>query len=256
VAVELNASPIDRTAPWRPLGAALLDYHRGDTDAEIVIGSEIWEDEVTPVAAFYRPLVEPLPELERRALDLCRGRVLDLGAGAGRHALDLQRAGHSVVAVDLLPEAVEIMHERGVAEVLRGDLHTLGDLTVQRFDTVLMLMHGLGSVGDLRGLGRLLESLPARLADKGRLICDSADLAAVLGEEAPESLEELRTPGRYIGEVEFTLSYRGHQGPAYPWLFADPAALAALAGAAGFDCRIEARGERSAFLAVVTRSSP
>ena len=239
------------SAGWAPLGIALLDFHRGDTGAVIVVLSDLWEDEATPVEAFYRPLEQDLPALEREALELCVGRVLDLGAGAGRHALDLQEAGHSVVAVDPLAEAVEIMRDRGVVDPRLGDL---GAVTGEKFDTVLMLMHGLGVVGDLRGLGSLLEELPDHLNPGGCLVCDSADLATALRDESPELLVELSIPDRYLGEVEFGLRYGRLEGPRYPWIFVDPQALEIIAGAAGFDMKIAASGERGSYLAVLTLS--
>ena len=242
----------DHAAGWHPLGAALLDHHRGDAAAEIIVMSDLWEDEPTPVAAFYRPDGQALPALEREALGLCRGRVLDLGAGAGRHALELQRTGHDVVAVDPLPEAVEIMSDRGVADARQGDLSVVAE---ERFDTVLMLMHGLGVVGNLHGLGRLLETMPTLLNPGGRLVCDSADLAVVLGDESPELLTELLRPDAYLGEVEFSLRYLGLVGPRYPWVFVDPQTLGIIADAAGFAVSIVAHGERGSFVAVLTAAS-
>lgn len=237
---------------WAPLGAALLDYHHGATDAELVVASELWEDEPTPVEAFYRPERHGLPALERTALGLCRGRVLDLGAGAGRHALELQKLGHEVVAVDPLPEAVAIMRDRGVTDARCGAIDVAGD---EPFDTIVMLMHGVGIVGTLHGLGRLLESLPDHLAPGGRLVFDSADLGAVLRAEAPDLLSEIERPDRYPGEVEFQLRYRGVEGEPYPWLFVDPATLSTLALAAGCRVEIAATAERGAYLAVVTNAA-
>jgi SAM-dependent methyltransferase len=239
----------DDAAPWRPLGRALLDFHRGDSSAELVVSSDLWEDETVSAAVFYRPLEEPLPELERRALELARGRVLDLGAGAGRHALELQSRGLEVVAVDVLDDAVRVMRERGVSDARRGGLN---ELAGERFDTVIMLMHGLGVVGDLVGLGRLLERMPTLLSSGGRLVCDSADLATVLHDEAPGLLDDLAASDRYHGEVSFGLEYRGRRGPVYPWLFVDAETLELLAGAAGFTTRVVAHGERGSFLALLS----
>ena len=120
---------------WSPLGSALLDFHHGETSAELTVTSDLWEDEATPVSSFYRPAGHPLPDLHSQALALCRGRVLDLGAGAGRHALELQSAGHEVVAIDVLPEAVEIMRDRGVIDARCGDISAVGK---DRFDTCLL----------------------------------------------------------------------------------------------------------------------
>jgi len=239
----------DRSATWGPLGTALLDYHRGNHQAEIVVKSDLWEDEATPVEAYYRPVDRELPALERKALALCRGRTLDLGAGAGRHALELQASGHEVIAVDPLSEAVMIMRNRGVVDARQGEL---GAISGERFDTVLMLMHGLGIVGNLRGLGSLLEDLPKHLNPGGQLICDSADLAAALRDESPELLGELSSPDHYLGEVEFSLHYGSLEGPRYPWIFVDPKALEIIAGAAGFVVTIAARGERGSYLATLT----
>lgn len=244
----MNMTGADPLSGWAPLGAALLDFHQGETAAEIVVTSDLWEDESTPVSAFYRPDHEALPELEQRALERCRGRILDLGAGAGRHAIELQRIGHEVVALDLLPEAVEIMCDRGVTDARRGGIEEVeGD----RFDTVVMLMHGLGIVGTLHGLGLLFEVLPKLLEPGGRLVCDSADLAAALREESPDLLDELVAPDRYLGEVEFALKYKDREGPKYPWLFIDPETLEIIANAAGLDVEIAHRGDRGAFVAVL-----
>lgn len=245
----MTQSDPDLAAGWRPLGAALLDFHRGDTAAEIMVMSDLWEDETTPVAAYYRPDEQALPDLETVALGLCRGRVLDLGAGAGRHAIELQRRGHDVVAVDPLPEAVEIMKDRGVRNARQGDQSAVAG---ERFDTVLMLMHGLGVVGNLHGLGRLFEGLPKMLNPGGRLVCDSADLAAVLGDESPDVLEELLNPNSYLGEVEFSLRYGSLEGPRYPWIFIDPDTLEIIATAAGLAIEISSEGVRGSYVAVLT----
>jgi SAM-dependent methyltransferase len=246
------ARPPTGPAAWAPLGAALRAYHRGETTSEITIISDLWEDEIVPVAAFYRPDDEPLGDLDGAAIELCRGRVLDLGAGAGRHSLELQSADHEVVAVDVLPEAVEIMRDRGVVDARCGDLSVVAE---ERFDTVVMLMHGLGVVGDVHGLGSLLELLPEVLAPGGRLICDSADLASVLEEESPGLLDELSSPHRYLGETRFQLRYEDLIGPRYPWLFIDPERLEIIASAAGFRSVVARSGDRGSYLAVLTSPS-
>lgn len=233
--------------PWQPLGDALRAIHDGDDDAGLVVRSTLWQTETVSAREYYRPAGQPLPALERRALELCRGRVLDAGAGAGRHALELQHAGLSVVALDINPTAVAVMADRGVADPRLGDLmqHDGGP-----YDTVLMLQNGIGVVGDLAGLGRLLERLPGLLSDGGRLLLDSADLRATLGREGtdPDAVVE---PGGYLGEVRFRLEFEGRRGPWYPWLFVDFRTLALLAGAAGLTARCLQQGDRGSYLAAV-----
>ena len=239
-------------ARWRPLGRALLDFHHGSTTARITVHTELWHDEITPVEAFYRPYDQPLPRLEKIALDLCRGRTLDLGAGAGRHALELQRRGLEVTAVDVSPEAVEVMRERGLVDARRGGLD---ELTGERFDTIVLLMHGIGLVGTLGGLARFLGEVPNHLRANGQIIFDSADLGQVIREQFDDGLEKWRAGGVYPGEVEFRLSYESIEGEPYPWLFIDPLTLADCTDAAGLGLEIVAWADRGSYLARLRRRS-
>jgi len=109
------------SAPWTPHGMALLDYFHGDTSAKIVVHGDDGETEVVPISVFFRGPAE-FSALEEAALDLCRGRVLDAGAGAGCHALALQERDLAVCAIDIAPEAVEVMRMRGVRDARYADI--------------------------------------------------------------------------------------------------------------------------------------
>ncbi len=238
-----------RRARWGPLGRALLDFHRGATTARISVHTDLWHVEATPVEEFYRPDDQPLPELERVALDLCRGRTLDLGAGAGRHALELQHRGLEVTALDVAAEAVEVMRERGVSDARCGGLECVAG---ERFDTILLLMHGIGLVGTLSGLDDFLDRTRLYLQADGQLVFDSADLGIVMPEHFEEGLDAWRAGGDYPGEVDYRLSYRGLEGDPYPWLFVDPFTLADRADAAGLRFEVAAWGPRGAYLARIS----
>ena len=239
---------IDRC--WAPLGKALLAYHRGAKTAEFTVHSDLWADEITAVEEYYRPDHMDLPELELRALTLCSGRVLDVGAGAGRHALELQRRGLPVTTLDILPDAVRIMKERGVRDARCGGLAVVEN---EKFDTILLLMHGIGVVGSLNGLIEFFDVAGEVLNRSGQIVCDSADLAAVMPALLDEPVFSENRGGPYYGEVEFRLSYKDAVGEPYPWLFVDFETLSRHGRDAGFDCRIEARGARAAYLARLRR---
>jgi SAM-dependent methyltransferase len=244
-------SPEDgERARWAPLGRALLDYHRGAEHSTFIVHSDLWDDEPTLVEEYYRPEHLPIPELELQALALCRERVLDLGAGAGRHALELQSHGLEVTALDISPEAVAVMRERGVRDARCGDL---GTVTSERFTTILLLMHGIGLVGTLDGLAAFLEAANEILVADGRIVCDSADLTVVLPSLLDPDEERHSGPTRYPGEVEFRLTYGRLEGQPYPWLFVDADTLERYAEASGFRCAIGGRGPRGAYLAILHR---
>ncbi len=242
-------SPTDSdTARWGPLGRALLDYHRGLENNHLIVHSDLWDDEPTPVKEYYRPNYLPIPDLELRALSQCRGRVLDLGAGAGRHALELQARGLDVTALDVSHDAVAVMRDRGVRDARCGDLGALDGAT---YDTILLLMHGIGLVGTLIGLAAFLKRAREIINSNGRIVCDSADLTVILP-SLTDSMRQGRSQAEsYPGEVEFRLTYGTIEGQPYPWLFVDPVTLERYAMASGFRFSAACRGARGAFVAVL-----
>jgi len=128
----------------RPFCIALLDYFNGDASATKVIHREDGHKADIPISIFFRELSEFLP-IEHAALDLCLGRVLDIGAGVGPHSLVLQDRGLSVCAIDISPRAVKIMQQRGVTEAYCSDIIGFKE-GEGSFDTVLILGRSIGMV--------------------------------------------------------------------------------------------------------------
>jgi len=190
--------------------------------------------------------------LEEAALDLCRGRVLDAGAGAGCHTLALQDRGLSVCAIDIAPEAVEVMRRRGVEDARCADLFTFQGAV---FETILLMMNGIGVVGDLAGLDRFLEDVRRLLAPDGQILLDSYDPRRD-DEARPAAVSAYRAAGaRYVGEMRFRLEYRGRKGPPLRWLFLDAPLLAERAMKAGWSCELIWREEEGHYLARLTRAA-
>jgi SAM-dependent methyltransferase len=244
-AKALGAAAAVGPAPaWRPHALALQDYFRGAHGAEVVVRGTDGEEERVPAAVFFRGPAE-FSALEEAAVERCAGRVLDIGAGAGSHSLVLQARGLPVVALDIAPEAVEVMRARGVEDARCGDLF---QFTGERFDTLLLLMNGAGIGGTLEGLDRFLRFIPSLLSPGGQALMDSYDMT---------DLEPI-APGRYPGEMRFQLEYGGVSGAFYDWLFVDLATLSARARRAGLSCEgiwHEAEGHYLARLALA-RAKP
>jgi SAM-dependent methyltransferase len=224
---------------WWPHGAALRDFLAGDLDAEVIVRAEDGEEERTPARVFFRGPAD-FSALDEAALDLCRGRVLDVGAGAGCHSLVLQERGLSVTALDVSPEAVEVMRRRGVRDVRCGDVITFAG---ERFDTLLILMNGIGLVGTLYGLDRFLRDVPRLVADGGQILLDSFD-------PGPPDAEP---PRGYAGEMRFQLEYRGVRGAYYDFVFLDFETLRRRADRAGWRCDSIWQEDEGHYLARLTR---
>jgi len=219
----------------------MLAYHHGDTAARIVVHDDYGDREAHQIAHFFRT-EDQFPELELEAIELCRGRVLDVGAGSGCHSLVLQERGIDVCALELSPELCDMMRQRGVRDVRCGDIQLFD---TERFDTVLMMMNGLELAGSLPGLERLLKHLHAVVAPDGQVLADSTDLRETHGSEADPTL---RADGRYVGELTFQLEYEGRKGSPFPHLYVDPDTLCDYAAKTGWRMTVQSVGDFGHYL--------
>ena len=212
-----------------PIGRAVLDYLHGITGDAILVRTDIAEDETLSPAYFFRTF-EEMPVQEQEALKRCKGRILDVGAGAGAHSIWLNNNGLEVVSIDISPFSCDTMKERGLKEVHCCDVYSLKD---HKFDTILLLMNGAGVAQTLPGLTVLLYHLKDLLNPGGRILADSSDLLYLFTDENGESWVDIASD-TYYGEMEYQLSYKNIKGKKFPWLFVDPDTLTDYAEKIGF----------------------
>jgi SAM-dependent methyltransferase len=96
------------------------------------------------------------------------GPILDLGAGAGRVALDLAARGHAVTAIEIDAALAEAIAERAAGmpvRVLTGDARELR--LGARFPLVICAMQSVQLMGGAPGRRRLLERVREHLAPGG-----------------------------------------------------------------------------------------
>ncbi|MBF9254983.1 class I SAM-dependent methyltransferase [Pontibacter sp. 172403-2] len=229
-----------------PLGTAMLDYLQAPAPADIIVESNLAEDDTIPVAYLFRT-VEEMPELEQFALEACRGHVLDVGAGAGCHALALQQQGLAVTALDTSAGAIEAMRQQGIKQVVHRDFF---DLKNQRYDTLLLLMNGIGIAGTLAGLDRLLAHARTLLHPNGQILLESADILYMYEEEDGSVLLDLNAG--YYGEVKYNMLYKDQESGWFDWLFVDAAILQDYAGKHGYAMELLYEGEFGNYLARLT----
>jgi SAM-dependent methyltransferase len=240
---------------WAPLAAALMAYHEGDREAFLTVYTDEGEAHTLSAAVFFRGEGN-LRGPDREALGLARGRVLDVGAGAGSLTLLLQDRGFTVTAVDVVPEAVRIMRDRGVRDV-RGCL--IEEMEPSRsFDTILLLMNGTTLAGSLGAFPDLLRTLEGLLSPGGQVLLDSTDLRREPNE--PVGGEKLMTPENqdtegYPGELQYQLEFRGERGAPFPQLFLDPYTLESIARPRGWEAQIVWTDGEGEYLARMTRAA-
>lgn len=206
------------------LGAAIYDYYYKASPAKLWVYDTIGPRVEMKVATYFRGR-DAMPELEKIALQECGGKVLDIGAGAGSHTLELQRMGLDVTALEISPKAVEVMLARGVDKAIAADIFSFD---AGRYDTLLLLMNGIGLVQTLEGLRRFLQQAKALLQPGGQLLFDSSDVAYLYEDEGEWPAD------RYYGEIACRYGYKRRKTDLFSWLYIDYATLEKIAGEVGW----------------------
>ena len=233
-----------------PMGTAIADYFkRHKADRLRVFSSQFDEDEI-PVEELFRT-EKQMPLLERTALQMATGRILDVGAGSGCHSLTLQEAGKEVHAIDISPLSVEVMKQRGVRSVSQTNL--FNEQFADEYDTILMLMNSSGIIGKLENLPDFFRKMKLLLRPGGCVLMDSSNLSYLFEEEDGSIVINLA--GDYYGEVDFQMQYKNVKGDSFDWLYIDFQTLSIYAAENGFKAELVKEGTHYDYLAKLSRQA-
>lgn len=226
------------------LGKAILDYQTNNNPENLITETSISEADEMSVAYLFRTYVE-MPKLEQKALQLAKGKVLDVGCGAGSHSLTLQNDRNlDVTSIDISENAIRACSLRGLKKVKVQDIMKLEN---EKFDTILLLMNGTGIFGTLKETPKFLQKLKSLLNPNGQILIDSSDLIYMFDDD--EDGGKWIPSNGYYGELTFTVSYKEETEATFPWLYLDYNTLQNASFANGLQCELLLEGENYDYLA-------
>ena len=228
------------------MGSAIADYFRNGKAARLRVFSPDFDEDEIPVPDLFRTFNE-MPPLEQLALRQARGHVLDVGAGAGCHSLALQDMGIRTTAIDISPLSVATMRQRGVMHVVEQDFWQM----TGSFDTILMLMNGIGIAGSSNRLPAFFAHLATLLAPGGQVLADSTDVRYIFDDEEGDGA--FLPTDHYYGEWQYRMQYKAVKGGLFPCLYLDFATLSKVATAQGFSVEMLGESEHYDFLVRMVR---
>ncbi|TRX21150.1 class I SAM-dependent methyltransferase [Flavobacterium franklandianum] len=225
-------------------GKAILDYQTNNSPEDLITETTISEEDEMSVAYLFRSYTE-MPKMEQHALQLAKGKILDVGCGAGSHSLSLQNDRNlDVTSIDISPNAIQACLLRGLKKAKVQDVMTLEN---EKFDTILLLMNGAGMCGRLKNIPNFLLKLKSLLNPGGQILLDSSDIIYMFDDDGDGGKW---IPGEsYYGEIVFTISYKGEKEKPFDWMFIDYNTLQNAAFANGLQCELIMEGEHYDYLA-------
>ena len=238
-------------------GKAILDFQTNNNPEDLITETSISEADEMSVAYLFRDFNE-MPKMEQKALQLAKGKVLDVGCGAGSHSLYLQNERNlDVTSIDISANAIEACQLRGLKKAKVQDVMTLdldSDLhqnDKNGFDTILLLMNGAGMCGKLKNISKFLLKLKSLLNEGGQILLDSSDIIYMFDEDE-DGGKWIPTDVDYYGEVVFDISYKGEKEEPFNWMYIDYNTLQNAAHANGLQCELILEGEHFDYLAKIS----
>lgn len=226
-------------------GKAILDFQTNNSPENLITETTISEEDEMSISYLFRNF-EAMPLIEQTALELAKGKTLDVGCGAGSHSLYLQnKTNLDVTAIDISKNAIEACQLRGLASAKVTNILDLD--SNEKFDTILLLMNGTGIFGTLKETAKYLQKLKSLLLPNGQILIDSSDIIYMFDED--EDGAYIIPANGYYGELEFSLSYKGEKEDSFPWLYLDYNTLQNAAFANGLECELILEGEHYDYLA-------
>jgi SAM-dependent methyltransferase len=229
-----------------PMGRAISDYFHTKKAGKLrVFSSMFYEDEI-PVATLFRSFAE-MPVQEQKAIELSRGKVLDVGAGSGCHSIILKERGLETVAIDISELSVEVMKAR---DIDARNINFFDGTFTEKFDTILFAMNGIGIVGKIERLPDFFRSIKRLLAPGGQVLLDSSDIRYVFMDD--DGGMDIDLAAGYYGEIDYKMRYKNITGEPFDWLYIDFDTLSMYAEEHGFICEKCIDGEHYDYLARIT----
>lgn len=235
-------------------GKAILDFQTNNNPEDLITETSISEADEMSVAYLFRDYNE-MPKMEQKALQLAKGKVLDVGCGAGSHSLYLQNERNlDVTSIDISANAIEACKLRGLKKAFVHDVMKIDAESLQhdKYDTILLLMNGAGMCGKLKYISKFLLQLKSLLNEGGQILVDSSDIIYMFDEDE-DGGKWIPTDVDYYGEVVFDISYKGEKEEPFDWMYIDYNTLQNAAIANGLNCELILEGEHYDYLARITK---
>lgn len=206
-------------------GKALMGHLNGDSSSGVILRDDGFKEEMD-IKSYFNDY-SSWNNSEKEVLKYAQGKILDIGAGAGKHALYLQKKEFKVYPIDISPLAVAVMKKRGIKNVRLMDLMEL-EIPKNNFDTILMMFNVLGLGKTVENIKKILRCLYDISTPNGRIIATITNPYKTNNPSHISYHMRNRKVGKPAGLVKIRVKYKGENGDWFYQLLFSPTELRAL----------------------------
>ena len=229
-------------------GKAILDFQTNNSPQIIYTETSISDEDEMEVSYMFRNFNQ-MPQIEQKALQLCKGNVLDVGCGAGSHSLYLQNELNiNVTSIDISHNAIKTCNLRGLK---KAKVQNILEVQNETFDTILLLMNGTGIFETLSDTPKYLQKLKSLLNQNGQILIDSSDLIYMFDKVEYNNKRVLGN--KYYGELIFKLKYKNQTEEPFNWLYLDFETLKKICLNNDLVCELILKGDNFDYLVKITK---
>lgn len=231
-------------------GQMIWTYHKGREVFDIVERDDGLINAMTPKGYFSD--YEDWHPIEQKAMGFVKGRVLDIGCGAGRHSLYLQKKGFDVLGIDISPLAIKVCKLRGLK---KAKIMSIEDVNFKpnSFDTIIMLGGNFGLFGSFKKARRLLKRFHDITSENALITADTRDPYKT---DNPAHLEYHRVnkeKGRMGGQVRIRIRFEKYVGRWFDYLMVSQEEMKEILKRTGWKIKEFIDSDDSGYVAVIEK---
>jgi SAM-dependent methyltransferase len=232
-------------------GQGILDYYHGKTAVFVIERDDGYVDAFGGPEEYFREFKD-WSKSEKKAMQLVKGPVLDIGCGAGRFALYLQDKGLEVIAIDNSPLCIQICSERGLQKAILCSIDEI-DTKLGKFRTILMLGNNFGLFGNYKRARRLLKQFHGITYDRANIICETLDPSRTEETHHIEYQEQNIKRGRMRGQIKIRIRYLKHSTPWFDYLFVTKQEMERMIDSTGWRVQKYIDSDGSSYISIIEK---
>lgn len=232
----------------------LAQYNSQNKTAEIIERDDNYIETGSSAGQYFTEYRQWSP-IEKKAIKMAEGRVLDVGCGAGRHALFLQEKGFDVTGIDNSPGAIKVCKLRGLKKAFVRSIEEVDKFKPVSFDTILMMGNNFGLFGSREKARTILKIFSRITAPEAQIIAGTLNPYKTDNPDHLQYLKLNKRRGRMAGQIRMRIRFGRAVGEWFDYLFVSPAEMEMILQDTDWQLKQLIESESANYFAVIVKKS-